>query len=359
MENNDKIKQKLLVLPHSPGVYQFFNAAGKIIYVGKAKDLKRRVSSYFLSRVSDNIKLQVMVNKIVDIKHIVVATESDALLLENNLIKKYQPKYNILLKDDKTYPWLCIKNEKFPRVFITRRRLNDGSKYFGPYSETATIRFLLDIIKRIYTLRTCNLVLSPLLIAKGKYKPCLEYHIKNCKAPCIGKQSEKDYNLQIEQVSAILKGNTQNVMQHVKKEMNKASAEYRFEDALQLKDKYKKLEDYQSKSIIVNPAIQTVDVISILLTDDGLAFANFMKVVKGAVVQSQTLEFSLGIEDTKESLLSFVVAEMINRLGNLSAEIVVPFLPDQDFKNHIFIVPQRGDKFKLLELSIRNLRVPI
>ena len=357
MENNAKIKQKLLVLPHSPGVYQFFNAAGKIIYIGKAKDLKRRVSSYFLSRASDNIKLQVMVNKIVDIKHIVVATESDALFLENNLIKKYQPKYNILLKDDKTYPWLCIKNEKFPRVFITRRRLNDGSKYFGPYSATATIRFLLDIIKRIYTLRTCNLVLSPSAIDNGKYKTCLEFYIKNCKAPCIGKQSEEDYNLQIEQVSAILKGDTQSVLQYMENEMNKASAEYRFEDALQLKEKYKKLKDYQSKSIIVNPAIQTVDVISILLTDDDLAFANFMKVVKGAVVQSQTLEFNLGIEDTKESLLSFIVAEMLNRLGDdLSTEIIVPFLPNQEFQNHVFTVPQRGDKLKLLELSMRNLR---
>jgi excinuclease ABC subunit C len=355
MGNKDKIRQKLAVLPHSPGVYQFFNTSGKIIYVGKAKDLKRRVSSYFLLRANDNIKLRTMVAKIVDIKHIVVTTESDALFLENNLIKKLQPRYNILLKDDKTYPWLCIKNEKFPRVFVTRRTPKDGSKYFGPYSSATTIRFLLDLIRRIYTLRTCNLILSSSAIARGKYKPCLEYHIGNCKAPCVGKQSEVDYNLQIEQVSAILKGDTQNVLQYMVEEMNRAATEYRFEDAQQLKEKYKKLEEYQSKSIVVSPVIQTVDVISILL-DEGLSFANFVRVVNGAIVQSQTFELSLGIEDTKESLLSFVIAEMVNRLGGLSFEIIVPFLPDQELDDHTFTIPLRGDKLKLLELSMRNLR---
>lgn len=356
IRKNDKIKQKLSVLPHSPGVYQFFNSADKIIYIGKAKDLKRRVSSYFLSRATESLKLRAMVAKIADIKHIVVATESDAFFLENNLIKKYQPRYNILLKDDKTYPWICIKNESFPRVLVVRRTPKDGSKYFGPYSSVGTIRFLLDLIKRLYFLRTCKLLLSPTAIDRGKYKTCLEYHIGNCKAPCIGKQTETEYNLQIEQVSAILKGDIQEVMQYVKTEMKRAAAEYRFEDAQLLKEKFHKLATYQSKSIIVSSSIQTVDVITVLV-DENMALANFMRIVKGAIVQSQTLELSLGVEDTKESILSYVIAEMLNRLeGELSAEIIVPFLPDHEIPNHIFTIPLRGDKMQLMDLSLRNLK---
>jgi excinuclease ABC subunit C len=355
VKKNDKIKQKLSVLPHSPGVYQFFNAADKIIYVGKAKDLKKRVSSYFLSRASEDVKLQTMIAQTADIKHIVVATESDAFFLENNLIKKYQPKYNILLRDDKTYPWICVKNENFPRLLVVRKTPKDGSKYFGPYSSVTSIRFLLDLIKRLYTLRTCKLNLSQSAIARGKYKSCLEYHIGNCKAPCIGKQSEVEYNLQIEQVISILKGDIQDVMQYVNDEMSRAASEYRFEDALLLKEKYNKLATYQSKSIIVSSSIQTVDVITVLL-DENIAFANFMRVVKGAIIQSQTFELNLGVEDTKETLLSYVIAEMFSRMGKLSHEIIVPFLPDQELSNHIFTIPQRGDKFKLMELSFRNLK---
>jgi excinuclease ABC subunit C len=352
---NEKIKQKVSLLPHSPGIYQFFNADNKIIYIGKAKDLKNRVSSYFLSRTNSDVKLATMVAKIADIKHIVMATESDAFFLENVLIKKDQPKYNILLRDDKTYPWICVKNENFPRLLVVRKTPDDGSKYFGPYSDVSTIRFLLDLIKRLYTLRTCKLRLSQSAIARGKYKPCLEYHIGNCKAPCVGWQTEDEYNLQISQVVSILKGDTQCVMQYLRDEMNRAASEYRFEDALLLKEKYSKLRAYQSKSIIVSSAIQTVDVITVL-TDGETGFANFMRVVNGAIIQSQTFEFNLGIEDTKESVLSYVIAEMLGRLGGLSFEIIVPFLPDHEISNHIFIVPHRGDKRTLIDLSFRNLK---
>jgi excinuclease ABC subunit C len=354
VKKNDKIKQKLSLLPHSPGVYQFFNSENKIIYVGKAKDLRNRVSSYF-SRISDNAKLEVMVAKIVDIKYIVVATEADAFLLENVLIKKYLPKYNILLRDDKTYPWICVKKENFPRLLVVRKTPKDGSKYFGPYSYVSTMRFLLDMIKRLYTLRTCNLSLSQSAVARKKYKPCLEYHIGNCKAPCTGKQTEAEYNLQIEQVLLILNGNTQHVMQYIQDEMNRAVKEYRFEDAQSLKEKYNKLETYQSKSVVVNSDIQAVDVITVLIEGE-IGFANFMRIVKGIIVQSQTFELNLGVEDTKVSLLSYVIAEMLDRLGELSSEIIVPFLPDQEISNHLFTVPHRGDKLTLLKLSFRNLK---
>lgn len=355
MKKEDKIKQKLALLPHTPGVYQFFNSEGKIIYVGKAVDLKRRVSSYFMKREHESAKLKVMVGKITDIKHIVVATESDALFLENNLIKKLQPRYNVLLKDDKTYPWICIKNEKFPRIFVTRRTPKDGSQYFGPYSSAGTIRFLLELIRQLYPLRTCNLVLSEEAIAKQKYKVCLNYHIGNCKAPCVGKQNEEDYNEQINQVASILKGNIQDVILRVEEDMSRAASDYRFEEAQQLKTKLEKLKTYQSKSIVVGSITQNVDVISMLI-DDGVAFANFLRVVKGAIVQSQTVEMKLGVDDSQESLLSYVIAEMANRVGGLSREIVVPFLPDQELPEHIFTVPQRGDKLKLIELSLRNVK---
>jgi excinuclease ABC subunit C len=354
VKKNDKIKQKLSLLPHSPGVYQFFNAADKIIYIGKAKDLKNRVSSYFL-HVSDDVKVNAMIAKIADIHHIVVTTESDAFFLENRLIKKYQPRYNILLRDDKTYPYICVKNENFPRLLVVRRTPKDGSKYFGPYSSSTTVRFLLNLIKRLYTLRTCKLALTQSAIALRKYKPCLEYHIGNCKAPCVENQTEDEYNLQIEQVISILKGDIQFVMQYMQDEMNRAAKEYRFEDAQLLKEKYAKLENYQSKSIIVSSVIQTVDVITVLIDDD-ICFANFMRIVKGTIIRSQTFELNPGVEDTKESLLSYVIAEMLNRMDELSTEIIVPFLPDQDISNHIFTVPHHGDKFKLLELSLRNLK---
>jgi excinuclease ABC subunit C len=355
LKTNEKIKNQVALLPHSPGVYQFFNAENKLIYVGKAKDLRKRVSSYFLSNIRGNVKLEAMVAMINDVKYIVMETESDAFFLENALIKKYQPRYNILLRDDKTYPWICVRNEHFPRLLVVRKTPKDGSKYFGPYSDVSTIRFLLDLIKRLYSLRTCKLNLSQEKIARGKYKTCLEYHIGNCKAPCIGKQTEDEYDLQIDQVLSILKGDTQNVMQYLLNEMNNAAADYRFEDAQLLKERYNRLEAYRSKSIIVSSAIQTIDVITVLI-DEATGFANFMRVVKGVIVQSQTFELNPGIEDTKESLLSYVIVEMLNRLGELSFEIVVPFLPDHEIPNHLFTVPRRGDKLTLVELSFRNLK---
>ncbi len=356
MEKDIDIKSKLEFLPNTPGVYQFFDATGKIIYVGKAKDLKKRVSSYFGSRAKDNRKLMVMVGKIVDIKHIVVDTESDALLLENNLIKRLQPRYNVLLKDDKTYPWICIKNEPFPRIFPTRRIVRDGSKYFGPYSSVVMMNTLLDLIRQLYPLRNCNLILTPEAIAKGKYKPCLEYHIGNCKAPCIALQAMDSYDQNISMIVDILRGNTADVMSLLTRHMNEAAASYHFEEAQRLKLKYEMLERYRSKSVIVSPSITNVDVFS-LLPDEGRVYANFMRVVGGAVVQSLSVELRLGVEEQKEELLSYVIAEMFTRYNGLSKELIVPFMPDQEMAGAIYTVPQRGDKRKLLELSERNARV--
>ena len=355
MEKTSSPKSKVEFLPNTPGVYQFFDSSGKIIYVGKAKDLKKRVSSYFTSRAKDNRKLMVMVGKIADIKHIVVDTEADALLLENNLIKKYQPRYNVLLKDDKTYPWICIKNEHFPRVFSTRKVIRDGSKYFGPYASLVMMRTLLELIRELYPLRTCNLILTPELIAKGKYKECLEYHIGNCKAPCIGYQSLEEYNHNISMITSIIRGNVSEVMDFLMEQIRKASEEYRFEDAQKLKDKYDILDRYRSKSVIVSPTITNVDVIS-MLPDDGLVYANFMRVIRGAIVQSHTVELKLGVEEEKEELLSYLIAEMNSRHEGLSKELIVPFIPDHEMVGVTYTVPQRGDKKKLLELSERNAR---
>ena len=355
MESKNVVKSKVEFLPGSPGVYQFFDDTGKIIYVGKAKDLKKRVSSYFTSRANDNRKLMVMVSKIADIKHIVVDTEADALLLENNLIKKYQPRYNVLLKDDKTYPWICIKNEPFPRVFSTRRVVKDGSKYFGPYASLVLMKTLLELVRQIYPLRTCNLNLAPEVIAKGKYKECLEYHIGNCKAPCIAKQTAEDYDLNIKMITSIIRGNIGEVMDFLKDQMKEAADLYRFEDAHRLKMKFEILERYRAKSIIVSPTMNNVDVFS-LLPDTGVMYANFMRVVSGAIVQSHTVELKLGVEDSKESLLSYLIAEMYDRHHGLSRELVVPFMPDQEMDGYIYTIPQRGDKHKLLELSERNAK---
>lgn len=349
----ENLQQKLEVLPDNPGVYQFFDTDDKILYVGKAKSLKKRVSSYFTSRADDNRKLQVMVRKIEDIRHIVTPTESDALLLENNLIKKLQPRYNILLKDDKTYPWICVKNERFPRIFSTRRLQKDGSKYFGPYTSSTMVRMLLDLIRQLYMLRTCSLNLTPEAIAKGKFRVCLEYHIGNCKGPCEGLQSEGDYLEAISMATSIIKGDAAEVIKMLRDKMKQAAVELRFEEAQKLKDKLDKLENYQSKSVIVNPVINNVDVFSLLM-DSGMAYTNFLRVVHGAIVQSQTIEIKLGIEENKEELLSQVIAEMYDRLKLLSHEIIVPFLPDQEMADKTYTVPKRGDKLKLLELSERN-----
>jgi excinuclease ABC subunit C len=352
-ENKEIIKSKVRSLPKEPGVYQFFDSYGKIIYVGKAKDLRKRVSSYFLAKADENMKLQIMVKKIADIQHIVTVSESDALLLENNLIKKYQPRYNVLLKDDKTYPWICVTSEHFPRIFLTRSRIKDKAKYFGPYTSVITVKSLLELVKQTYPLRTCRLNLSPEALASKKYSVCLEYHIGNCKAPCIGLQSEEDYLESISQATDIIKGNADNVLKILNRKMKDAAEQLKFEEAQSLKEHFQLLENYQSKSVIVSPTINNVDIFS-LICDKHVAYANFMRVVNGAVIQAHTMEMKLGIEEEKEALLSMVIAEMKSRLETLSHELIVPFLPDTELKHTIYSVPSRGDKFELLNLSIKN-----
>lgn len=355
-KHSEYLKSLVNLLPNQPGVYQYLNEEGDVIYVGKAKDLKKRVASYFTSRRFESKKLLVLVKKIRDIKHIVVPTESDALLLENNLIKKLQPRYNINLKDDKTYPWIAIKNEFFPRVFSTRRYVKDGTKYFGPYTSVTLLRILLDLIKQIYPLRTCNLLLDEVSISKGKYKPCLEYHIGNCKAPCVNYSLIDYYDSSIKEIIEILRGNLVEVVALLKESMLKASKEYRFEDAQSLKQKIELLQTYQSKSVIVSTSISNLDVFS-LVFDSNVAFANFMRVNKGMIVQSHNFEIKLQIEEEQESILSFVIAEMYQRLGFISREVVVPFLPDQELPNATYTIPLRGDKLKLLELSEKNAKM--
>ncbi len=343
-------------LPHLPGVYRFLNSEGTVIYVGKAKDLRKRVAQYFTARSNGSGKTRILVSKIADIRHTIVPSEADALLLENNLIKELQPRYNVLLKDDKTYPWICIKNEAFPRVFSTRRTVKDGSKYFGPYTSGVMMHVVLDLIRQLYPLRTCNLALLPEPIAKGKYKVCLEYHIGRCKGPCVGGQSEADYMENIAAITAIIKGQLSEVAELLRSNMQKVAAEYKFEEAQRFKDRLDMLKRYRSKSVIVNPAISDVDIFSVI-PDGNEAFCNFLRVVQGAVVQSHTVELRLGIEEDKEALLSYFIAEMHERLGGLSKELIVPFAPDQELPGITYTVPQRGDKAKLLELSERNCRL--
>ncbi|TCN72164.1 excinuclease ABC subunit UvrC [Acetobacteroides hydrogenigenes] len=350
------LKKIVEILPNQPGVYQYLDEEGTVIYVGKAKNLKKRVSSYFTSKRYESKKLMVLVRKIRDIKHIVVPTESDALLLENNLIKKLQPRYNINLKDDKTYPWIAIKNEPFPRVFSTRRYIKDGTRYFGPYTSVTLLRTLLDLIKQIYPLRTCNLNLDESSISKGKYKACLEYHIGNCKAPCLNYYLLDEYNNLIREIVEILRGNLGDLLSMLKEKMEVAAAEYRFEEAHAIKQKIELMETYQSKSVIVSTSITNLDVFSVVM-DSGSAYANFMRVKNGMVIQSHNFEIKLQIEEEKENILSFVIAEIHERLGFVSREVVVPFFPDQEFPNSTYTIPQRGDKLKLLELSEKNAKM--
>lgn len=356
METDDKhiarLKELVAVLPESPGVYQYLDKNGTIIYVGKAKRLKRRVSSYF-NKYQDRAKVRILVRNIADIKHIVVDTEQDALLLENNLIKKYQPRYNSLLKDDKTYPWICIKNEPFPRIFSTRNFVRDGSSYFGPYTSGYSLKIMLDLIRQLYPLRTCALNLNRQQIAKGKYKICLEHHIGNCLGPCEGLQTEEDYALAISDIKEILKGNSNAVVSLLKERMTALSKEMKFEEAQKVKTKLDHLVEFQSKSTIVSPTIHNVDVFSII-DDDDCAYINFMKVVNGAIVQVHTFEMQKRVDEEPEEILLSVIEESRQRLLSTSFEIIVPFELDFELDRITFTVPQRGDKKKLLELSQRN-----
>lgn len=341
----------LKTLPGKPGVYRYYDKSGKIIYVGKAKNLKKRVSSYF-NKEPESGKVRVLVRKIADIQYIVTETELDALLLENNLIKKHQPRYNIMLKDDKTFPWICIKKEPFPRVFPTRNPVQDGSEYFGPYASVKMMKTLLDIIRQLYPLRTCALNLDQKNIEKQKYKVCLEYHLGNCLGPCEGMQTAEDYQTTIEQVRAIIKGNLNEVIDELRKLMMRFSEEMEFEKAQQIKEKMEILERYKSKSTIVNPKISNVDVFSIV-SDPDTAYVNFLKVVQGSVVQVHTVEVKKKLDETPEELLQFTIVDLRERFGSTSGEVILPFEIPLPFDVKA-IIPQRGDKKQLLELSERN-----
>lgn len=340
-------------LPDSPGVYQFYDKDDKILYVGKAKNLKKRVASYF-SKTHSHGKTRVMVKKIGAVRHIVVPTESDALLLENNIIKKYQPRYNVLLKDDKSYPWICIKKERFPRIFPTRKLIRDGSEYFGPYTSMKTVKTLLDLIRSVYPLRTCNYDLSEDKIAAGKYKRCLEYHLGNCKAPCEGLQSEEAYHRQVDDIRDIIKGNFKSSLHYFRNQMKALAEEMQFEEAQRIKEKIEVLENYQAKSTIVNPKINNVDVFSII-SDDAFAYVNFLQLSHGSIIRSHTMEIRKKLEESDEDLLALAILEIRERFNSLSRELYVPFKIDLGPEIRITI-PKLGDKKKLLELSERNAR---
>ncbi|GAB1404820.1 MAG: excinuclease ABC subunit UvrC [Lentimicrobiaceae bacterium] len=349
------LQQILKTLPSKPGVYQYFNKEGNIIYIGKAKNLKKRVVSYFNKDLSQSGKIRVMVSKIADIKWIVVDSESDALLLENNLIKEYLPRYNVMLKDDKSFPWICIKNEPFPRVFPTRNIVKDGSEYYGPYASVKMMNTLLDLIRQLYPLRNCNLNLTQANIKSGKFKVCLEYHIGNCLGPCEGRQSEEDYMDTINNIRSIIKGNIGMVKSQLQELMKRYSGEFQFEKAQLVKEKIEILDRYQSKSMVVNPAINNVDVFSIV-EDQQAAYINFLKIASGSIIQSHTVELRKKLDETTEELLTMAISDMHPRFGSDAKEIIVPMLPEFTLPGITYTVPQRGDKKQLLELSERNAR---
>lgn len=351
---NDYLKGIVLNLPESPGIYQYLNEEGTIIYVGKAKNLKRRVSSYF-NREHPNGKTRLLVSKIADIKYIVVKTEEDALLLENNLIKKYKPRYNVLLKDDKTYPSICVSNEYFPRVFKTRNIIRNGSSYYGPYSHIPSMNALLELIKKLYPLRSCRHPLTPENIRAGKFDVCLEYHIKNCKGPCIGKQCHEEYLRDIDEIKQILKGDTQIVCDLLMDEMQALASELRFEEAQAIKEKYDLIESYRSRSEVVNRIIHNVDVFSIEM-DENSAYINYLHITNGCINQAFTFEYKKRLNETKEELLQLGIIEMKERYKSKSREIIVPFELEMELNGVSFIVPQRGEKKHLLELSIMNVK---
>lgn len=350
---DDELKKKISELPQSPGVYQYFDASGSIIYIGKAKKLKNRVLSY-LNKTNQSDKTRVLVSKIHDFKYIIVESEQDALLLENNLIKKYKPKYNILLKDDKSYPWICIKKEPFPRVFITRRFVRDGSEYFGPYTSARFAHTLIALIKSLYKLRTCNLPLTQKAIDYCRFKVCLEYHIGNCIGPCVGKIREAEYNEFIIQIRNILKGNLSSVIEVMTRKMNQFAADLQFEKANEMKVALEAIRSYQSKSTIVRTTISDTDVFS-YIEDDKYAYINYLRIVHGAVIQVHTIELEKKIDEAKEELLSFAIYEIRQLVNSNSREIIVPFYPDVELEGVTYVIPQRGDKKQLLELSERNV----
>ena len=349
------LQDKIKLFPHSPGVYRYYDAEGNVIYVGKAKDLHKRVAQYFVAPERLTRKTAVMVSKIADVEFTVVESEADALLLENNLIKQFKPRYNILLKDSKTYPWICVSNDDFPKVFLTRKFVKDGSRYFGPYSSVVHARNLVEFFHNVYPLRTCNLKITSDAILRGKFRPCLKFHIKKCRGCCIGGISKEEYSQNIEEIVRLLKGGGREIIQHYKALMQEAAANMEFEQAQLYKEKMQSLDQHYSKSVIMSSIVGDVDVFSLVI-DGPEAFGNFMRIKGGAVVQSLNLGFKLMIEEPQESVLAMFIGEIQAKFGALSREIVVPFKPDMELENVEFRVPVRGDKLALLELSARNAK---
>ena len=349
------VKEKIKLFPHSPGVYRYYDSEGNVIYVGKAKDLHKRVAQYFVPAERLTRKTAVMVSKIADAEYTVVESESDALLLENNLIKQYKPRYNILLKDSKTYPWICVSSGNFPKVFLTRKMVRDGSRYFGPYSSVVHARNLVEFFHSIYPLRTCKLNITSDAILHHKYRPCLNYHIGKCKGCCVGGISQKEYNENIEEIVSLLRGGGRDIIQHYKLLMQEAAMNMEFEKAQVYKEKMQSLEQHYSKSVIVNTTIGDTDVFSLVI-DGAEAFGNYMRIKGGAVVQSLNLGFKLMIEEEQEAVLAMFIGEIQSKFGRLSREVIVPFMPDMEIENVEFRVPVRGERLSLLELSARNAK---
>ena len=349
------LQEKIKLFPHSPGVYRYYDAEGNVIYVGKAKDLHKRVAQYFVAPERLTRKTAVMVSKIADAEFTVVESEADALLLENNLIKQFKPRYNILLKDSKTYPWICVSNDDFPKVFLTRRFVRDGSRYFGPYSSVVHARNLVEFFHNVYPLRTCNLKITSDAILRGRFRPCLKFHIRKCLGCCIGGISKEEYNRNIEEIVRLLKGGGREIIQHYKALMQEAAVNMEFEQAQIYKDKMQSLQQHYSKSVIMSSIVGDVDVFSLVI-DGPEAFGNFMRIKGGAVVQSLNLGFKLMIEEPQEEVLAMFIGEIQAKFGTLSREIIVPFKPDMELENIEFRVPVRGDKLALLELSARNAK---
>ena len=349
------IKEKIATFPHSPGVYRYYDAEGNVIYVGKAKDLHKRVAQYFVAPERLTRKTAVMVSKIADAQYTVVASEADALLLENNLIKQFKPRYNILLKDSKTYPWICVTAEEFPRVLLTRKLIKNGSRYFGPYSSVLHARSLIDFIHTVYPLRTCKNKITSDTILRGKIRPCLNLHIKKCKGCCVGGISKQEYNRNIEEIVSLLKSGGREIIQHYRALMLEAASRMEFELAQQYKERMLSLEQHYSKSVVMNAEVGDVDVFSLVI-DEGEAFGNFLRIRGGAVVQSMNLGFKMMIEEEQEEVLATFIAEIQTKFGELSKEIIVPFQPQMEIPGLTFNVPARGNKLALLELSVRNAK---
>lgn len=350
----DALKEKIAVLPDTPGVYTYYNSEGTVIYVGKAKNLKRRVSSYF-NRVHESVRTTLLVRAIADMSYIVVPTEQDALNLENSMIKEFQPRYNVLLKDDKSYPWICVTGEHYPRVFMTRHHIKDGSKYFGPYTDTAVARTVLSLIKELYPIRTCRTMITPEYIAKGKGRLCLEYHIKRCRGCCVGEISIEDYNAYIDRVRQILRGEISELMDYLRDEMMRLASELRFEEAQALKEKYQLIERYRAKSVIVSQTVGNIDVFGVD-DDDRDVYINYMRVRNGVVVRSLTLQYRRRLEESVAQILAYAMDEIKQRLSVDYKEVVVETVPDIELPGVTFTIPHRGDKAQLLSMSVRNAR---